>query len=176
MASMKSEFLQNYYDEHGSPFASKMIANVATSNAMFSNVSGLFNFFSSAPVSSTLIKKMMNIAPERTLPPLYKTTLRKWFKKNKTRLQQGDKPKGTVHFFADEMVNYNDVPIGIYAIELLSKIGYNVEIPQHTESGRPAISKGFLKKAAKIAEENVEALTVSFRMKHQLLASNRRLS
>lgn len=158
MAAMKSEFLQNYYDTNGAPFASKMIANVADSNALFSNVSGLFNFFSKAPVSSTLIKKMMNIAPERTLPPLHKTTLRKWFKKNKSRLQSGDKPKGTVNFFADEVVNYNDVPIGIYAIELLSKIGYRVEIPQHTESGRPAISKGFLRKVAKIAQENVEAL------------------
>jgi FAD/FMN-containing dehydrogenase/Fe-S oxidoreductase len=158
MAAMKAEFLQNYYDANGIPFASKMIANVATSNALFSNVAGLFNFFSKAPVSSTLIKKMMKIAPERTLPPLYKTTLRKWFKKNKNRLQEGDKLKGTVNFFADEVVNYNDVPIGIYAIELLSKIGYRVEIPQHTESGRPAISKGFLRKVAKIAEENVTAL------------------
>jgi FAD/FMN-containing dehydrogenase/Fe-S oxidoreductase len=158
MAAMKSEFLQNYYDANGIPFASKMIANVANANAIFSNVSGLFNFFSKAPVSSTLIKKIMSIAPERTLPPLYKTTLRKWFKKNKIRLQEGAKPKGTVNFFADEVVNYNDVPIGIYAIELLSKIGYRVEIPQHTESGRPAISKGFLRKVAKIAEENVTAL------------------
>ena len=159
MAAMKSEFLQNYYDANGAPFASKMIANIASSNALFSNVSGLFNFFSKAPISSTLIKKMMSIAPERSLPPLYKTTLRKWFKKNKSRLQEGEKSKGTVNFFADETVNYNDVPVGIYAIELLSKIGYRVEIPQHTESGRPAISKGFLRKVAKIAQENVEALT-----------------
>ncbi len=158
VGAMKSEFLQQYYDTHGAPFASKMIANVADANKIFSKIPGVYNLFSKAPIAKDIIKGLMNIAAERELPALHKTTLRTWFKKNRKRLHNTDAIKGTVNFFADEVVNYNDVSIGIYAIELLTKLGYRVEIPEHEESGRPAISKGFLKKVKGIAEKNVNAL------------------
>jgi len=41
---------------------------------------------------------------------------------------------------------------------MLMRLGYEVEIPDLLESGRAAISKGCLKRARKIAEENVKRL------------------
>jgi Fe-S oxidoreductase len=66
--------------------------------------------------------------------------------------------KGKVFLFADEFTDYNDVEIGIKAIMLLNKLGYKVEIPEHTESGRTYLSKGLVRTAQKIAKENIVKL------------------
>ena len=43
-------------------------------------------------------------------------------------------------------------------MRLLTSLGYDVRIPKHKESGRAAISKGCLKRAKQIAEQNVQLL------------------
>ncbi len=63
-----------------------------------------------------------------------------------------------MYLFCDEFTNYNDVEIGKKAIWTLQKLGYEVVIPDHAPSGRPQLSKGLLKDAKKIAEQNVLAL------------------
>jgi Fe-S oxidoreductase len=63
-----------------------------------------------------------------------------------------------VYIFCDEFTNYNDVEVGKKAIELLESLGYQVIIPDHKESGRSYLSKGFVKEAQKLAVENVSLL------------------
>jgi Fe-S oxidoreductase len=67
--------------------------------------------------------------------------------------------KGKVFLFNDEFTNYNDTEIGIKTILLLQKLGYEVVIPKHLESGRTYLSKGLLRKAKKIADKNVQLLS-----------------
>ncbi len=95
-------------------------------------------------------------SPQRSLPILHSTTLQRWFDSHLVHPNAGT--LGSVFLFCDEFTNYNDVPIGIATVELLERIGYAVEIPKHTESGRSAISKGLLRKAKTIAETNVQLL------------------
>jgi len=61
--------------------------------------------------------------------------------------------------FADEFTNFNESQIGIKAIMLLNKLGYEVVIPVHRESGRTYLSKGLLRKAKQIATFNVSQLS-----------------
>ena len=61
--------------------------------------------------------------------------------------------------FCDEFTNYNDTEIGIKAILLLEKLGYEVVIPEHEESGRAWLSKGLIKQAQKIANKNIQLLS-----------------
>ena len=63
-----------------------------------------------------------------------------------------------VHLFCDEFTNYTDTQVGIKAIELLSRLGYQVDLPPHRESGRTYLSKGLLLKAKALANSNVQAL------------------
>jgi Fe-S oxidoreductase len=49
--------------------------------------------------------------------------------------------------------------MGKKAILLLKALGYEVIIPQHIESGRTYLSKGLVKKAAVIANKNIELLS-----------------
>ena len=58
--------------------------------------------------------------------------------------------------FIDEFTNYNDGPIGLKTIELLTGLGYKVIIPKHTLSARTYLSKGLLKKAKRIINQNIE--------------------
>ena len=67
-------------------------------------------------------------------------------------------PRGKVQLFLDEFTNYNDVPVGRKTVELLTRLGYEVVIPDHLESARTWLSKGLVTKAKEIANENVRRL------------------
>ncbi len=67
-------------------------------------------------------------------------------------------PHGRVYLFCDEFTNYNDTPVGIKAVQLLNRLGYEVLIPEHVESGRAHFSKGLIREAQKFAIRNVELL------------------
>lgn len=157
MAKLKAEFLQQYYDVHGVPFRSKLIANFTASAKLGSLVPGLYNFAVSNAVTGGLIKWFSGFAQKRSMPEMSKTTLRKWFARY--RRQYPAKTGKKVYLFCDEFTNYNDAHIGSKAILLLEKLGYTVEIPEHEESGRTWLSKGLIREAKKIINRNIEALS-----------------
>lgn len=156
VAAMKSEFLHQYYKSNGVPLQAKMVADIAKTNAVFSKVPWLFNLGVTLPGVKNVVKSVMGISQKREIPTLHHITLKKWYRQNKTALQKGIEFKQKLYFFADEVVNYNDVKIGMTALQLLTKLGYDVEIAAMAESGRPAISKGMLDHAKAVAEENVK--------------------
>ena len=158
VAKLKAEFLQHYYDSNGVPLRTKLIANISKVNQMGSLVPGVFNFFNSNTLTSGLTAKMLGFAPERKFPLLSKKPLDSWFKANKKEFNQAPYPNGKVFLFNDEFTRYNDTDIGIKAIRLLTKLGYEVNIPAHAESARAYLSKGLIKKAKKIAITNVNLL------------------
>ncbi|MDD2529305.1 MAG: FAD-linked oxidase C-terminal domain-containing protein [Lentimicrobiaceae bacterium] len=165
IAKYKAEFLQHYYDANGIPLRTRMIAYINSFNKLGSIFPGLYNFFLKNSFTSGLMKKTIGFAPKRSIPLLYKSTLRAWHKKNKQNPANGK----LVYLFADEFTNYNDVEVGIAAIKALNKLGYRVEIPNHIESGRTFLSKGFLRKAKKIAEKNVQLLSPLVSREHPLV-------
>ncbi|MDF2456150.1 MAG: ydiJ [Cytophagaceae bacterium] len=154
VTKLKAEFLQQYYESNGIPFRSWAIAHFTQANAINSNWPGLANFVMKNAVTGTLLKKVLGIAPSRPLPAMSKHTLRAWAKKNLEALQPAT-PIGGVVLFCDEYSNYNESDIGEKAIRLLTRLGYTVEMVEHPESGRTFLSKGLVKKAKKIAQQNV---------------------
>lgn len=157
MATLKAEFLHQYHQANGVPMRSKVFGNIANLNALASLTPTISNFFLDENFAGKSIKKFLGVAEKRTLPTLHSFTLKSWYRKNIKRLQP-KQPKQTVYLFADEFTNYNDVPIGMAAIQLLCKLGYEVIIPEHEESGRAFFSKGMLTEAKALANKNVEQL------------------
>ncbi len=154
IGKMKAEWQYQYYKSHGIPFRTKMIAQFTSNNRKAAKVPGLYNTFVAGGLTGSLAKKVMGIAPKRSMPKLHKTTLRKWAEKNLAKLQPKN-PIRTVYLFCDEFTDYNDTPIGITAIKLLTRLGYAVRMTDHEESGRTFFSKGMLDEAKAIAVENV---------------------
>ncbi len=156
VAKLKAEFQYQYYKDNPIPFGVKMMGNFSKWNKLSSIWPGFSNFILSNPVTGGMIKRMLGIAKDRSIPLLYKTTLRKWYHQNKETLSNisGENAR-KIFFFCDEFSNYLDVEIGIKALKLLSKLGYDVQLVDHAESGRSQLSKGFLDTAKKYAVENV---------------------
>ncbi|HVD98513.1 MAG TPA: FAD-linked oxidase C-terminal domain-containing protein [Cytophagaceae bacterium] len=157
VAMMKAEFLHQYYKTNGVPFRTKMIGNFELNMKLASIAPGVYNFLMSNSFTSGIAKNIMGIAPKRNFPLVYKTTLRKWAEKNLDQYQPSH-IVGTVNLFCDEYTNFNDTEVGIKAIKLLTKLGYQVNIPDHIESGRTFLSKGLLEDAKKVAKKNVAML------------------
>jgi FAD/FMN-containing dehydrogenase/Fe-S oxidoreductase len=159
VGKMKAEFLQHWYESNGIPFRTLMIANVAKSHRLASIMPGVANFFFNNPLTGSIIKGITGFTQKRGIPNLYKTTLTKWAKNNLSSLNPPkDKQKGKVYLFADEFTEYLDTEIGIKAIKLLTKLGYEVEIPKHLQSARTYLSKGLVRESQKIAKKNVALL------------------
>lgn len=158
VAKLKAEFLQHYYDANGAPLRAKLIANISSINSLARITPRLHNFFMTNRLIAPLLLKSIGFAPKRSMPLLYKTTLERWFDKQKKN-NGGNFPNGRLYLFNDEFTRFNDTEIGIKAILLLTKLGYEVVIPKHGVSGRTFISKGFLRRAKKIANENVKQLS-----------------
>jgi FAD/FMN-containing dehydrogenase/Fe-S oxidoreductase len=155
IAKLKAEFLQHWYDKHGIPLRSWLIAWFPSINSLGSVVPSVFNFFASNSFFSGLLKRSIGFARERSIPLIYKTSLRSWIRKNQSELKPSS-PRGKVCLFIDEFTNFNDTEAGIAAVKLFSALGYEVVILEHEVSGRTFISKGMIRKAGKIARRNIE--------------------
>ncbi len=149
LAKLKAEFLQHYYDIHGIPLRSRLVAYLPRLNRLAIAFRPLSNFIMNLP----MVKKAIGFTPQRQVPLLSKLTLNRWVG-NSQKLTP-EKPKGKVFLFNDEFTNYNESDIGIKAILLLTKLDYEVKIPVHKESGRTFLSKGLVRASKKIATENV---------------------
>lgn len=152
MAKMKAEFMQHYCDIHGIPLRSKLVAYLPRLNKL----AMLFRPISNFVMNTALLKKTIGFSTKRSVPPLSKISLNRWAGKGIPTT--GRESKGSIYLFNDEFTNYNESDIGIKAILLLTKLGYEVKIPAHKESARTFLSKGLVRIAKKIATENVNRL------------------
>ena len=156
VAKLKAEFLQQYYDANGVPFRSKLIANFTAAAKLASLFPSLYNFVISNAITGSMIKILSGFAIKRSLPKISEVSLEKWFQKNYT--SSNTKGNKKVYLFCDEFTNYNDAAIGMKGVLLLEKLGYEVLLPKQVESGRAWLSKGLLRKAKQIANQNIELL------------------
>lgn len=168
MTRLRAEVLQHYYDEHGTPLRSFMVARMAKIESLGAMVRPLYNFFASNSISSSIIKKIIGFAAERQIPALSRYSMRRLVKREQYQYRMA-RPKKKVYLFADEFTNHQEAELGLAFARLLMRLGYKVEIPKHVESGRAAISKGCLKYAKRIAEENVCLLYEKVNDKHPLI-------
>ena len=156
VARLKAEWLQQVYDTQGIPLRSRLIANFSTAMKAASAMPVVYNFLAGNPATAKLIKHLAGFAPDRSLPAVAKTTVRHWYHRNAKK--GGSFPNGRVYLFCDEFTNFNDAELGIKTVQLLNRLGYEVVIPQHVDSGRAQISKGLLRNAQWLATRNIELL------------------
>jgi len=152
MAAFKAEFEYQYQKENGSSRRTKLFARFDAYQKHGSRIKPLANFLLSNMLTSALIKKSLGIASKRSIPRISSINLEKEYQKLK---KQHNSNLNKVYFFADEFTVYNDAHIGKDAMELLFRLGYDVEWVNHASSGRTYISKGFLDEAKECANENV---------------------
>lgn len=149
MTNLKAEYL---HQQGKVSLRTRLIAANETLYALGGRVPRLANFLLKA--TGPLLKRLIGVAPERSLPAFPKESLRAWFQRSKAGVN-ATAGKGNILLFGDEFVNLQEPEVGIAAITLLQKLGYTIEWPEHPTSGRAQLSKGLLKAAHKRAAANV---------------------
>ena len=161
MTRLRSQVLQLYYDQTHVPFRVMMVSLMAQIERIGSWVPRIYNWFATTNWTAKILKNMVHFAAERHIPTLSRYTMRQLIKKyQQTNIQSkiSNLQSRKVYLFADEFTNYMEAELGLTFAQLLTKLGYQVIVPKHTESGRAPISKGWLKLAAKYATKNVKLL------------------
>ena len=172
MTRIRAEVLQQIHQREGTPLRSFAVARMAAVERLGHLVRPLYNFFAGWGPSAALLKRILRFASERRIPALSRYTLRQLLRRD--GFGQGTlAPAGLsgsvsgapapssarrVYLFADEFTNYQEAELGLTFARLLRRLGYDVVVPRHVESGRAAISKGCLKLARRFAVRNVRLL------------------
>ena len=155
VAALKAEFLYQYQETNGYSFRSKMFANNVKYNKLGSITPKLTNLM----LNTALAKAILGVSQKRSIPKLASKTFSKWFANKKVSSNLSSRAESrdlkTVYLFNDEFTNYYDVEIGKDAVTVLEKLGYSVVVLDHKESGRSFISKGFLKEAKEVCNQNI---------------------
>nr|WP_293833951.1 FAD-binding and (Fe-S)-binding domain-containing protein [uncultured Arsenicibacter sp.] len=149
---MKAEFTQQHYREKGVPLRARLVGNFTRLMSLASLAPWAYNAIYDAPALRRVANKLVGFHPERTMPRLSAKTLRAWSKGNRPA---SPAVNGTALFFCDEFTNFNDVEVGQKAIQLMERLGYAVQLPEHGESGRTYLSKGLVDDARELAIRNV---------------------
>ncbi|MDZ7807688.1 MAG: FAD-linked oxidase C-terminal domain-containing protein [Gracilimonas sp.] len=149
MAKMKAEFINGWHKENGSQLKERFFASAGKLFPMASLTPGLSNAVAGSALGKWILETVFDIDSRRDLPKFAPRSFHSLYKKH---LQNGAlKSSEKVVLFVDLFTNYNDPQIGMDAVRVLEKMGYEVIIPKAMETGRPQLSKGFLEEARSIA-------------------------
>lgn len=157
MTRLRAEILQQRHDRTGTPLDISLVARTSTLSHIAMFAPWAYNAAVSWRPTAAIIKRIMHFAAERRIPRLSRATMRALVRRE-TRRGPSAAPIGKVHLFADEFTDTQEADLGLAFARLLMRLGYEVEVPRHTESGRAAISKGLLRHAKRCAVENVGLL------------------
>ncbi|HLV43682.1 MAG TPA: FAD-linked oxidase C-terminal domain-containing protein, partial [Aggregatilineales bacterium] len=157
MAKLKSEFLYNYHQEHGTPLRSRLMANYGRLNRLGQPVAPLANLALRGP--GRWVMTRLGVHPERKLPRLARQPFSRWYRRQAHSNGNGHGPRKQVVLWHDTFMEHNDPQIGQAAVKVLEAAGYDVTLVEKRQCcGRPAVSKGMLDDARKLAEHNLALL------------------
>lgn len=158
MSVLKSEFLYQYQRATGFSFRSRLFAHSTKLNALASLVAPLANGIYGSRSLSFPLKEAMGIAPGRSLPKVHRTRYPYILSELSAYYSREGSRKTRVALYIDEFSRYMDRGLGREAIDLLLRLGFDVQL-FYGESGRAFISKGFLKQARQCALTNLRKLS-----------------
>lgn|SRR5574341_463343 len=154
MTKLKAEFLHGYHQKHGVPVRSRLFANIATLNRLGQPFQPLANLMLAGP--GKWLMTALGVHPDRTLPQLAPQTFTGWFRRHHDERRSAEKQ---VAFFHDTFMQHNDPRIGQAAVQVLEAAGYQITVlEQRACCGRPALSKGLLDEARRLAAHNIALL------------------
>ena len=155
MAKLKYEFLDRYNRKHGLSVRGRLFANISSLSRWGSRFAPVSNWLARTPPAKFVLHTLIGIHGSRPVPPFARPTFPNRFSQVRT-LSNGH--RGDVVLYNDSFMNYNYPQVGVAAVEILERAGYNVVLANAECCGRPMISKGLLDKSREHAQQNVDLL------------------
>ncbi|MCA9979612.1 MAG: FAD-binding protein [Anaerolineales bacterium] len=162
MAKIKTEFLAQYYETHRHPLRDHLFANFASLAKIASGpFAPLLNAGSNLPPVKSLLARSLGISAERTLPQFARQSFVASFnsRHRPAALSQTAHAQDAVVLFPDALNNFVYPEVAIAATELLEAAGYRVIVPEVTDAGRAAFSKGLVDVARNTAVALINTLS-----------------
>jgi FAD/FMN-containing dehydrogenase/Fe-S oxidoreductase len=162
MARLKSEFLYQYQQEHGTPMRSQLFGHIGRLSRLASRVPALSNLILIGP--GRLALQILGVHPARSLPNFAPHTFSSEFNRQAHHPFNNENPAKRegpqVVFFQDTFLEHNHPRIGHAAVRVLRALGVEPLVLEGLGCcGRPAVSKGMLDEAKRLAAHNLALLT-----------------
>jgi FAD/FMN-containing dehydrogenase/Fe-S oxidoreductase len=165
MATYKAEFLAHHYEHASRPLFHHAFARIDVFARLAAFAPTFVNTINNAPVLRTLIKKVLHIHPNRTLPRFAKPfipdrRLARDAQRYRDRRAQVSREAPEVFLWADTFNNYFHPATMRAAHQVLTTAGFRVTLPtQHLCCGRPLYDFGMLETAKDYLLKTLNALT-----------------
>jgi FAD/FMN-containing dehydrogenase/Fe-S oxidoreductase len=153
VATLKSEFLADYWKRHGTPLRARALGNIGGLSRWGSRFAPLSNWITQSSLGRVLNERFLEVDRRRTLPAWRRRTFADWVASHSST-STGE----AVTLFNDTFTNHYDPEIGIAAVEILERAGCRVQVVRPGCCGRPLISNGLLEQARDHAAHLVESL------------------
>jgi len=175
LALLKAELLYARHRRDGLPLRERILSNVDLLGRLGCIFPGLANATLDFSPLRLVMEKLLGISSKRSLPHYTKERFDYWFAKH-CRASVSDasafhrnalqtETTGTnnrVILWDDTFVRYHESHIGIAAVRVLERLGFDVSLVKGRRCcGRPAFSQGNLDLAARSGQHNVDLLSSS---------------
>jgi FAD/FMN-containing dehydrogenase/Fe-S oxidoreductase len=171
MATYKAEFLSHYYKHRPRPAHAYAFGLIHLWAQLAQLSPALVNFVNRAPITSSLVKRIIGIAPHREVPAFAGQTFKAWFRHRRhystvAKAQRAPAvpdgravPFGRVILWPDTFNNFFHPETAKAAVEVLEDAGFSVVIPEADLCcGRPLYDYGMLDTAKRWLSQILEVL------------------
>ena len=156
MAKLKAEIKHQYHEQSDPSLRTKLFGNIDTASAWGSRLAPISNWAAAIPGSRAVLKTVLGIAPERSLPSFTSEPFAEWADAREPGVSEAEADR-KVLLFPDTYTNYSYPAPGKAAVRVLEAAGVHVRVPTDVApSGRAAYSVGLLDRAGERARTNVE--------------------
>jgi Fe-S oxidoreductase len=156
VAKLKAEFLELHYRGRTRPLGHYLLAHLPRLNRLAAPFAPALNWLQNRGLLRWLLEKMAGIDRRRSLPVLHADHFRRWFRRHQPDANAG--AGGRVLLLADCFTTFNEPAIARAAVRVLERAGYAVELADSACCGRTMVSKGFLRRARGLVQEQAPAL------------------
>jgi FAD/FMN-containing dehydrogenase/Fe-S oxidoreductase len=158
MAKIKTEFLAQYHDAHGTPLRARVFGNIHAISRLSSRIAPLANLGMGTPLSRPMMK-LLGVHPNREMPAFARRTFVDRWRVHRKTYAAPRETRGKVVYFHDTFATYNYPRVGIATVKLLEAAGFEVIVEERRSCcGRPMLSKGLVSEAQRMAKRNVGVL------------------
>ncbi len=154
MARMKAEFSQRYHDRNGTPWSAHLFGRYRTFARMAAIWPAFANWVAGWALTRWILQSWVSVTSERQLPEFASTGFSRRFARHDPPEDLADDAP-TVWLYVDPFVEYNEPEIGMAAVRVLEAGGYRVERFPIEDDGRTLISKGMLRLARDLSNDNM---------------------
>ena len=149
LATYRAEFLAHYYQGRRRPLEAYAFGLIDKWAALGSATPALANLGMSVPGVTTMVKRVLHLAPQREMPRLARQSFVKWARSANVPMpgQQGGGGREVI-LWADTFNNYFHPATSRAALEVLQAAGARVTVPRgRLCCGRPLYDFGMLDRA-----------------------------